>query len=70
MNNILNIGHTSFNMKNSEAMLAFYKDVMGMEDCYSLTMGDLMDFMMEREMPEERRQQILERKAAMGDRAG
>ena len=33
-----NIGHASFHMKNVDAMLAFYKDVLGMKEQFTLTL--------------------------------
>ncbi|MBQ9612836.1 MAG: Gfo/Idh/MocA family oxidoreductase [Lachnospiraceae bacterium] len=36
-----NIGHASFNMKNVDAMKAFYKNALGMKEHFTLTFGDL-----------------------------
>ena|GEM_PF-8881 len=36
-----NLGHASFNMKNVDAMLAFYKNTLGMKEQFTLTLGDL-----------------------------
>ncbi len=38
-----NIGHPSFNMKNNEEMLHFYRDVLGMKEQFTLTMGQLIE---------------------------
>ena len=37
-----NVGHTAFNMKNPEKMLDFYKNILGMQEVFSLTYGDLL----------------------------
>ena len=39
---IRNIGHVSFHVKNMEAMLHFYRDVLGMQEAFTLTVGDLV----------------------------
>lgn len=73
---IVNIGHTSFQMKNEAAMLHFYGDILGMKNLFTLTMGDLMVSMEERmgdaesqeklkEMSEEQRRELKQRKESM-----
>lgn len=47
---ICNIGHVSFNMKNAEEMLHFYCDVLGMQEAFTLTLGDLMKGMDEKKL--------------------
>ena len=36
-----NIGHASFNMKNTEEMLHFYRDILGMKEQFTLYFSDL-----------------------------
>lgn len=39
--NITNIGHTSFNARNMQAMIHFYGDIIGMEPLFTTTYGEL-----------------------------
>ncbi len=41
---ITNVGHASFQMKNEEAMLHFYQDVLGMQRAFTIDMGELLKF--------------------------
>lgn len=69
---IRNIGHVSFQMKNEAEMLRFYKEVLGMQEAFTLTLGDLMSGMDEEkqkqyeqaavEMDEEQKARLMEQK--------
>lgn len=39
--NITNIGHTSFNARNMQAMIHFYGDIIGMQPLFTTTYGEL-----------------------------
>jgi predicted dehydrogenase/catechol 2,3-dioxygenase-like lactoylglutathione lyase family enzyme len=58
---IRNIGHVSFQMKNEAEMLHFYRDVLGMREAFTLTLGDLMSGM------DEEKQKQYEQQAAEAD---
>lgn len=57
---ICNIGHVSFQMKNEAEMMRFYKDVLGMQEAFTLTLGDLMSGVMNEEKQKQYEQSMAE----------
>lgn len=69
---IVNIGHTSFQMRNEEEMLHFYGEILGMQQLFTLTMGDLLNSMslkdnhrMSAELSEEQKEEWKKRLETM-----
>lgn len=40
---VKNLGHVSFNMKNADAMLHFYRDILGMKEQFTLTLRPVVE---------------------------
>ena len=72
---INNLGHTSFNMKNEESMIHFYRDILGMKEQFTLKFGDILKYAEDRKAeytgdqePTEEQKQLLEQARAIADK--